>query len=871
MTRPDLGGGGAFSGNALSSDRSGHALAKLKEEDQEERLLANENEEGLLAPSGAFGAEDEEADRIFAAVDAKMAERRKGKRKEPGDRARVEEASGATAAVFADLKRDLSRVSEGEWAALPEVGDFRAKRMKKATDKERYMPLPDAVIVGTVQGGTGYSSTAAADVVQFGEARERILGIRLDQLGGNTSPGTATSTIDKEGYLTSLGTESAYRSGLEVGDLRRARLMLQSAVQTNPGSSQAWISAARLEEVAMDIRKARELIRRACDACPESEDVWLEALRLLPKEQSVALMARALATVPASAKLWLRAAELEGDVSAKRRLLRRALERVPTASQLWMALIELEEEEADARALLGRAVECCPQSVALWLALARLEDHLGARQVINRARAACPKSREIWLAAARLEEAYGNTELVAKIVGRAVGELGLAREDWLKSAIELDAGGDTATAMAIVNATYGRSDEDPSVLAGECLEEAQTADAKGAKAVAQAFIGIALKASPQSADVWEKAIDMETRANADSDEMMFGRALEACPRSQSLWLKYAGNKQSKGQAEDAFNVLEQALSVLPDSEALWLAAFKLLQLQAANMDPVRSLLERARAAIPDSERLWRKSAELEISLQRHEEAKRLLVQGVAKFGKASPKLWVLLAKLEADSGNTAVARGVFQKGLEECPRAEMLWRQAALFEESLGPEGLSKARSLLEKGRAAVDSSDALWLASVQLEMRAGQPQMAKTLLAKALQTLPNSSILWAEAVALESRPLRKAKASAALNRLGHDAAIYLAIAKMMWADRKLEQTREYFERALAQDMANGDVWAWYITFAREQQGIDEASRLEALAFRNGPPRNGILWKPYRKANKARFHAAPQELFAAFMQTLPPI
>jgi pre-mRNA-processing factor 6 len=672
--------------------------------------------------------------------------------------------------------------------------------------------------------------------------------------------------------LTSLGTESAYRNELEVGDLRRARLMLQSAVQTNPGSSQAWISAARLEELAMDGRRARELIRKACDACPESEDVWLEALRLLPREQSVALMAAALAQIPASARLWLKAAEMEGDVGAKRRLLRRALERVPTAPSLWVALIELEEEEADAKALLGRAVECCPQSVDLWLALARLEDHLGARQTINRARAACPRSRAVWLAAARLEEAYGNTDLVGKIVGRAVGELGLAREDWLKSALELDAGGDTATAMAIVRAAYGRADEDPSVLAGECLEEAQAAEAKGAQAVAQAFVRIALGAAPHSAEVWGKAIDIETRAGAAHADGVFRRALEACPRSPSLWLKHAQHKQAKGLAQEALCILEEGLSVLPDSEALWLAALKLLQLHARD-EPARALLERARAALPDSERLWRKSAELETSLGRHEEARRLLVQGVARFGRSGPKLWALLAQLEADAGNPAVARGVLQKGLEECPAAELLWRQAALLEASLGPEGLSKARSLLEKGRAAVDasSSDALWLASVQLEVRAGQPQMAKTLLAKALQTLPNSSSLWAEAVAMESRPLRKAKASAALNRLGHDAAIYLAIAKMMWADRKLDQAKEYFERALAQDMANGDVWAWYILFAREQQGMEEASRLEALAFRNGPPRNGILWKPFRKASKARFHAAPQDLFAAFMRTLPPI
>lgn len=76
------------------------------------------------------------------------------------------------------------------------------------------------------------------------------------------------------------------------------------------------------------------------------------------------LLARGVAVLPTSVKMWMQAARLEQEVGAKRRVLRKALERNPSSVRLWKAAVELHDE-ADARLLLVReACEC-------WLTSAR--------------------------------------------------------------------------------------------------------------------------------------------------------------------------------------------------------------------------------------------------------------------------------------------------------------------------------------------------------------------------------------------------------------------------------------------------------------------------------------------------------------------
>ncbi len=127
--------GPALPKKAREDDESGGAPApRAGGEDREEDLNdANYDEfegyAGSLFSRDPYDKDDEEADEIYHAVDMRLDERRRDYR-EKKYKAAIEQYRKERPKIqqeFSDLKRQLSYVSEGEWAAIPEVGDARNK------------------------------------------------------------------------------------------------------------------------------------------------------------------------------------------------------------------------------------------------------------------------------------------------------------------------------------------------------------------------------------------------------------------------------------------------------------------------------------------------------------------------------------------------------------------------------------------------------------------------------------------------------------------------------------------------------------------------------------------------------------------------
>lgn len=110
---------------------------------------------------------------------------------------------------------------------------------------------------------------------------------------------------------------------------------------------------------------------------------------------------------------------------------------------------------------------------------------------------------------------------------------------------------------------------------------------------------------------------------------------------------------------------------------------------------------------------------------------------------------------------------------------------------------LTKARSVLERGRLKNPKTASLWLAAIRIEIRAGLKDMANTLMARALQECPTSGELWAEAIFLEQRPQRKTKSVDALKKCEHDPHVLLAVSKLFWSERKMQKCRDWFNRTV--------------------------------------------------------------------------
>lgn len=135
-----------------------------------------------------------------------------------------------------------------------------------------------------------------ADLVGISQARDKVLSLKLDQvmssirslrlvltalsqISGTSSVGGTSTSIDPKGYLTDLD-GVVLKTEAEIGDIKRARMLFDSLVKSNPKHAPGWIAAACVEEHAGRMVAARKLIMQGCEHCPKSEDVWLEAARL---------------------------------------------------------------------------------------------------------------------------------------------------------------------------------------------------------------------------------------------------------------------------------------------------------------------------------------------------------------------------------------------------------------------------------------------------------------------------------------------------------------------------------------------------------------------------------------------------------------
>lgn len=86
------------------------------------------------------------------------------------------------------------------------------------------------------------------------------------------------TSVDRVGYLTQLSTSKIDPE--MIGDISRARLLLKSALLSNPKHADIWISAARVEELDGKLNEARDILKKGVANCPLSEDIWIEYSRI---------------------------------------------------------------------------------------------------------------------------------------------------------------------------------------------------------------------------------------------------------------------------------------------------------------------------------------------------------------------------------------------------------------------------------------------------------------------------------------------------------------------------------------------------------------------------------------------------------------
>ncbi|KAI1865874.1 uncharacterized protein JN550_008132 [Neoarthrinium moseri] len=785
--------------------------------------------------------------------------------REQAEREEYERQNPKIQQQFVDLKRALGTITDDEWAALPEVGDLTGKnRRAREARRERFYAVPDSVLAAasssgelgtTIQDGADTAmKDAAADgtmtnFAKIGEARDKVLQVRLDQASGTATNAGSASSIDPKGYLTSLAKSSLPEGAAQVSDINRVRELLESVIKTNPTNGPGWVAAARLEELAGKIVAARNLIARGCQQCPKNEDVWLENIRLNDAHNAKIIAAQAIQKNNRSVRLWVEAMKLEKDSRSKKRVIRHALDHIPESEALWKEAVNLEEEVEDARILLAKATELIPLSVDLWLALARLETPENAQKVLNKARKSCPTSHEIWIAAARLQEQLGAANKM-NVMKRAVQVLAKEsampkREEWITEAEKCEQEDAPITCGLIVQETLGWGLDEDDDRKDTWMEDARSSINRGMYVTARAIYAYALRVFPLSKTLWLAAADLE-RNHGTKEELwqVLEKAVNACPRSEVLWMMLAKEKWQAGEIDNARRVLGRAFKQNPNNEDIWLAAVK-LEAENGQVDQARKLLETARQEAP-TDRVWMKSAAFERTLGNTDMALDLVNQALNQFRNFA-KLWMMKGQIYEDLDKPLQAREAYATGVKEVPSSVPLWLLYVRLEEKLGQ--LPKARSVLDRARLAVPKNAELWCESVRIERRAGNTKQAETLMERALRDVPkqNQGPLWSEKIwHLTARPQRKPRALEAIKEVDNDPTLLVAVARIFWGERRLDKAQNWFEKALVRDPDLGDTWAWYYKFLCEHGTTEKREEVVSKCV-SVEPRYGEVWQRIAK------------------------
>jgi pre-mRNA-processing factor 6 len=689
----------------------------------------------------------------------------------------------------------------------------------------------------------------------IGQAQQSALQVRLDTAANtpsSTDAASGVSTVDPRGYITALDKKQASGAEIPVEDIARARLLLESQVRTNVHNGPGYVALSRLEEVASRINVAKSVIAKGCQMCPKSQACWVENLRLNADNihNAKVIAAKALSFLPKSTELWLAARDLEDTPGARKKVLRKALDFNPTSVEMWKALINETEDIESVRMLFAKSIETIPLAEDLWLAYAAVCDAEASQQVLNRARKAVPSSWKIWIAACRLSEATGSLDRLDAIMSRAVKALikensMISREEWLAQAEICEEEGSPASAAALVKATIGWALDEDDDRRDIWLEDAKAVRNRTHYETARAIHRVTLAHFPQSTTAWTVAIDLEKHhGTIESLLDRYSASVNACANSETLWIDYVKTMWNVDR-EEARKLLGRSFEQLPGNERCFLTAVS-LEMDEENYDRAREFLQLARSTSP-TDRIFIKSVVLEFQTGNYEAAIDLCNLGLQSFG-SSFKLFALKGQLYEQLSRLKEAENAYSAGTRAAPRSPVLFILLSRLQEKQG--ALVRARSTLDRGRQQNPQNDDLWLESIKLEKRANNVNTAKTMMATALRECARSGKLHAwNIMELESRTQRKPRALEAIKRVENDPVLYVCIARIFEAERKLDKASNWFLKAVVLDSLQGDSWIYYMKFL-ERYGTEEKKAEVLSKAILAEPRYGEIWQPVNKDPK---------------------
>ncbi|GBL52622.1 hypothetical_protein [Candidozyma auris] len=819
----------------------------------EDDRLIDSSEHGMLSLRGNTD-EDDEADKIYEAIEKRLEGRRK--RKEPEDIKEngvvtIETGTGIITSEFQSLKPQLASVTAQEWENLPEVGDLTRKNKRQRIleqQSQRTYAAPDVLIAST---GSGFRAS--------GDDKDK-------------------ENDDRDALLEELDQDAALRV-----DLERSKQILASLRKTEPHKADSWISSARLEEQAKNLEQAKKLIVEGCNRVPHSELVWLESLKIHRKSSESTKLCKyivneALRLNSKSEKLWFEAVNLENpaDVLSRKRILMKALEFLPSNVRLWKALIDLEEDRQDAKRLLQKATELCPEEWELWQALLELSDYSESKKVLNSARKQLPQNPHIWVAALKLEEredAGVSEQKLSKMLSKGIKELSKhdsAKEVsfWLDEAATAELEGLKTTAKAIVNNYYDGLPEGEMRISEVFTSAEKLNKLSASTCVVQAY-DLLTQEFPHDINCWSMLFtSLRNEENLDKERVyrFYEKAVESNPNLEVLRLMYAKDAWiACSDISHAREVLIKAEEEFEKSEKIQLARFK-LETKTLNFEAAFNFSRNALdSSTETSVRLWYKYIHLLrfCQFKSFEFASRISILDVCdeslSIFKENFKLYLQKAQILEEMQDLHKAREVLSIGSRQCPSSIEIPINLAKIDIKL--EAPARARSILDKAILDHPKSADLWVAKIDLEMGQGDMITARQLVNKSRQLFSSAPAIWIHFLKMIPKMSHRKNAFLdALKSTNNAPEILLTIGVFFWLDGQFTKAHAWFNRALNADSSNGDAWGWaYCFYEKNHSDKDKNELVKQLEKQFDQVKKGDTWISVVK-NYKNFDKSPRDI-----------
>lgn len=809
--------------------------------------ITNNSEEGLL--SVVYNAENEEADSIYEQIEARVLNKRKRKIT-PIDDLSAQELPEKQ--EKAKLKLGLGLVSILEWSNIPEVGDLTRKNKRNRIleqQRQRVYATPDVLIA--------QSSAKNFDSMEGDK--------------NNHQTNDQEQTLDLQDYRSTFSR-----------DLDKEKQVLASLRKLEPKNSNLWISSARYEEQLNNFSRARKFINEGCSQVPNNEDIWLESIRIHRGEglkTCKSIAKEALILNPLSESLWLSAIELESkdDFLSKTKLLKNAIDNLPHSIALWRLLIDSvcffrETDVQEKIHLLEKATTMCAEEWKFWELLALLKDYSEAKRVLNRARKFIPKDVNVWVAALKLEERenkQASKEKLSTIFTKGISELTKAGAildsiDWSSLASKASSENYFKTAEVILINFLTRKQKESSldILLRDAANLENESPLLAEKMYEHLCAEYALEFS-----CWLKYSEFARRHKPEILFSIYEKAIDQ-QRSEVLYLKYAEDKSNLQNAfTEARDILQRATLEFPDSELVWITQFE-LEIKFKHFSRALSMSDALLSKLGQmSPKVWYKF----IHFLRFCVAKNMLdvsCESVVEHSNNALELHPLCLKLILqkaqvfqDCDRIEEARKFLVGKIDSIPRPAALWSLVADYDRIL--YGAPKARSLLDKAIMKIPDLPELWVHKIELEESEKDLIVARQLISKALKLFPSDPDLWIINLRFISKAAhRKVAFADALKETANSDKILSAIGVFLWLEGKFHKAKTWFDRALNEELSNGDTWAWIYGYQLKHGNLcDQDQILASFKDNYHVIKSGKVWLRIKK-KPSNLDKSPEELLS---------